>query len=102
MKWTFVLKEDLFEIAAVVGSLFAAYMSWENKDPSLLLFVFVFLGAAVFVYSRKNRARWCSACKQLMVYKTEDSPTSNDNRVFYQCPKCDKKNDSGLETSYRS
>lgn len=100
MKWTFVFKEDMVEIAAIAASLFAAYMSWENKDPSLLLFIIVFLGLAAYIYSKKNKARWCHTCNQLMVYGTENSSTSNDYRVIYECPKCGKKNDAALETTY--
>jgi hypothetical protein len=32
MKWTLIFKEDLVEIGAIAASLFAAYMSWENRD----------------------------------------------------------------------
>ena len=100
MKWTFVFKEDIVETGAIAASLFSTYMSWENRDPSLLLPVIVFLGLAAYLYAKKNKARWCRTCNQLMVYGTENSSTSVDYRVVYECPKCGKKNDTGLETTY--
>ena len=54
-KWTFVFKEDSIEIAAILVSAFALYMSWKTGEIYGVFAAIIFMSLAGYFYTKKNK-----------------------------------------------